>query len=62
MKPKGFIVPGGYMGLMPNGKYQIFDTEKEYTDYIEEKNSNEVEIQNRQSNRNNGKKRGERNA
>jgi hypothetical protein len=61
MKPKGFVVPGGYMGLMPNGKYQIFDTEKEYTDYIEEKN-NEMEIQDRPRNRNNGKKRGERNA
>jgi hypothetical protein len=58
MKPKGFVVPGGYMGLMPNGKYQIFDTEKEYTDYIEEKN-NEMEIQDRSRNRNNGKKRGE---
>ena len=36
MKPKGFVVPGGYMGLTTSGKYQLFDTEKEYLEYVQE--------------------------
>lgn len=41
MKPKGFNVNGGYMGMLPNGRYQLFDTEKEYLNYIKEEEDNE---------------------
>ena len=40
MKPKGFNVNGGYMGLLPNGRYQLFATEEEYLNYIKEDNEN----------------------
>lgn len=36
MKPKGFTIPDGYIGLMPNGRYQRFETEQAYIDYIKE--------------------------
>ena len=40
MRPKGFSIPGGYMGLLPNGRYQLFETEGEYLDYIKEETDN----------------------
>ena len=30
---KGYYVPAGYMGLV-NGKYMLFETEKEYNEYL----------------------------
>ena len=36
MKLKGFNIPDGYMGLLPNGKYQRFETEQAYINYIKE--------------------------
>lgn len=36
MKPKGFVVIGGYMGLMPDGRYHLFATEEDYLEVIRE--------------------------
>lgn len=30
---KGYSVPDGYMGLL-NGKYQLFETEQAYYEYL----------------------------
>lgn len=59
MREKGFPVPGGYMGLMPSGKFQLFDTEKEYSDYISEVNENDSSRSSRKVRRTKGKDRSE---
>jgi hypothetical protein len=33
-KPKGYHTPSGYLGLIGNGKWRLFDTEKEYDEYV----------------------------
>lgn len=61
---KGFNVPGGYMGLVPSGKYRLFETEKDYIDYMndEEKDNGKknVAVQTRQGNQGNGEKQRKR--
>lgn len=35
LKPKGYIVPNGYMGyISATNRYQLFATEQEYLEYI----------------------------
>lgn len=50
LKPKGYLISGGYIGKIedscyPNGQkkeeYQCFETEQEYLDYIKEYNDKE---------------------
>ena len=36
-KPKGFPIPGGYMGFISKDTLMSFPTEDEYLEYIEEK-------------------------
>ena len=33
IKVKGYVVPDGYMGYA-NGRYQLFETESAYYDYL----------------------------
>lgn len=33
IKGKGYVVPDGYMGYT-NGRYQLFETEKAYYEYL----------------------------
>lgn len=40
MNPKGYLLPGDYMGYI-DGEYQKFETEDEYYSYIREENANE---------------------
>lgn len=39
-KMKGYLVSAGYMGMMPNGTYQLFATEQEYKEFIDDDSEN----------------------
>lgn len=45
-KRKGYPVPFGYMGLMPDGQYHLFDTEDDYNTIIKGEYENEEEDKN----------------
>lgn len=42
-KLKGYPVPSGYKGQLPDGTWQVFDTEGEYINYILEKEEEDDE-------------------
>lgn len=42
MKTKGYVIPSGYMGYLPElGKYLLFATEAEYAEAYREEGENE---------------------
>lgn len=61
---KGFNIPGGYMGLVPSGKYQLFETERDYIDYMNDEEEDDgktnVAVQTGSSNQGNGEKQRKR--
>lgn len=38
-KDKGYVVGAGFIGYLPNGDEQLFPTEKEYYEYIEDEDA-----------------------